>query len=73
MGDREVRTIRTQSAIPFLKKDVGRTIVGAKVLDDEYYSLVEIYGKFQADDYMNDEFADPSIEGWRVPVDRLEV
>jgi len=73
VGDLEVRTIRTQSAIPFWKKDAGRTIVGAKVLDDEYYSLVEIYGKFQADDYMNDEFADPSIEGWRVPVDRLVV
>ena len=56
-----------------IKGDHAQDIIGAKVLDDEYYSLVEIYGKFQADDYMNDEFADPSIEGWRVPVDRLEV
>ena len=71
--DIEVRTIRTQNAIPFWKKDAGRTIVGAKVLDVEYYSLVEIYGKFQADDYMTDEFADPSIDGWRVPIDRLEL
>ena len=73
VGDYEVRTIRTQSAIPFWEKDAGRTIVGAKVLDDEYYSLVEIYGKFQANDYMNDEFADASIGGWRVPVELLEV
>ena len=73
VGDIEVRTIRTQNAIPFWKKDAGRTIVGAKVLDVEYYSLVEIYGKFQADDYMTDEFADPSIDGWRVPIDRLEL
>ena len=73
VGDIEVRTIRTQNAIPFWKKDAGRTIVGAKVLDVEYYSLVEIYGKFQADDYMTDELADPSIDGWRVPIDRLEL
>jgi hypothetical protein len=73
VGDLEVRTIRTQAAIPFWKKDVGRTIVGAKVLDDEYYSLVEIYGKFQADEYMIDQFADLSIDGWRVPVELLEL
>jgi hypothetical protein len=73
VGDLEVRTVRTQAAIPFWKKDVGRTIVGTKVLDEEYYSLVEIYGKFQADDYMIEQFSDPSIDGWRVPVELLEV
>jgi len=73
VGDLEVRTVRTQSAIPFWKKDVGRTIVGTKVLDEEYYSLVEIYGKFQADDFMIEQFSDPSIDGWRVPVELLEV
>ena len=73
VGDLEVRTVRTQPAIPFWKKDAGRTVVGAKILDEEYFSIVEIYGKFQADDFMIDTFADPSIEGWRVPVELLEV
>ena len=73
VGELEVRTIRTQAAIPFWKKDAGRTIVGAKVLDDEYYSLVEIYGKFNADKFMTDDYADASIEGWRVPIDKLKL
>lgn len=73
VGELEVRTVRTQPAIPFWKKDAGRTVVGAKILDEEYFSIVEIYGKFQADDFMIDTFADPSIEGWRVPVELLEV
>lgn len=72
VGDFEIRTIRTQNAIPFWKKDVGRTIFGVKVLDEEYYSLVEIYGSFKADDFMNDDFADPTIGGWRVPVKLIE-
>lgn len=68
VGDFEIRTIRTQNAIPFWKKDIGRTIFGVKVLDEEYYSLVEIFGSFKADDFMTDEFADASIGGWRVPI-----
>jgi hypothetical protein len=69
VGDFEVRTIRTQSAIPFWSKDTGRVIIGTKVLDEEYYSAVEIYGSFKADNYMIDEFFDSSINGWRVPVE----
>jgi hypothetical protein len=69
VGDFEVRTIRTQGAIPFWNKDAGRIIIGTKVLDEEYYSTVEIYGSFNADNYMIDEFRDESINGWRVPVE----
>jgi hypothetical protein len=31
--------------------------------------MVEIFGSFKADNFMIDEFADPSIGGWRVPID----
>jgi hypothetical protein len=71
VGDFEVRTVRTQNAIPFWKKDAGRTIFGVKVLDEEYYSMVEIYGSFEANDYMKDEFFDSSIDGWRVPINLI--
>lgn len=71
VGDFEVRTIRTQGAIPFWNKDTGRIIIGTKVLDEEYYSTVEIYGSFNADNYMIDEFRDESINGWRVPINAI--
>lgn len=71
VGNVEVRTVRTRDSIPFWKKDAGRTIFGVKVLDEEYYSVVEIYGSFLADDYMTDEYFQPDIQGWRVPVSLL--
>jgi len=71
VGDLEIRTVRTQDSIPFWKKDLGRTIVGVKVLDEEYYSQVEIYGSFKANDYMNDEYYKADIEGWRVPIEQI--
>jgi hypothetical protein len=66
--DIEVRTVRTQDAIPVWPKDKAKVIVGAKVLDTEYYSLVEIYGYFNASDAYKDEWKDDSIQGWRIPV-----
>lgn len=72
VGDVEIRTVRTRSEIPFWKKDAGRTIFGVKVLDEEYYSTVEIYGSFKADDYMNDAYYQADIDGWRVPVSQLQ-
>lgn len=71
VGGVEVRTVRTQSAIPFWQKDAGKIICGVKVLDEEYYSTVEIYGFFKADDYMKEEFFDESISGWRIPVEMI--
>jgi hypothetical protein len=29
------------------------------------------YGWFEASNFMKDEYADPSIEGWRVPLAEL--
>lgn len=71
VGDFEVRTVRTQPAIPFWKKDAGRIVYGTKILDEDYYSMVEIYGWFEADKFMTDQYADVSIDGWRVPVGEL--
>jgi hypothetical protein len=73
VGNFEVRTIRTQSAIPFWQKDAGRIVFGTKILDEEYFSEVEVYGWFEADKFMNNEFFDPTISGWRVPLDRLQL
>lgn len=73
VGDFEVRTVRTQPALPFWKKDAGRIIYGAKVLDEEYFSLVEVYGWFEADKFMNDKYYDKDIDGWRVPIDKLRI
>ena len=67
----EVRTVRTLDSIPFWKKDAGKTIVGVKVLDEEYYSEVEIYGSFVADYYMNDTYYRADINGWRVPIQEI--
>ena len=73
VGDLEIRTVRTQDSIPFWLKDKGRTIVGVKVLDEEYYSQVEIYGSFKADDYMKDEYYKTDIGGWRVPIEQIRM
>ena len=40
----EVRSIRTQTSIPFWDKDKDKIIIGTKCLDTEYYSEVEIFG-----------------------------
>lgn len=68
----EVRSIRTQTSIPFWKKDFNNYIFGAKVLDTEYYSEVEVYGHIAPTDYMTDEWYDSYIEGWRVPVEQFK-
>jgi hypothetical protein len=67
----EIRTVRTQNSIPFWKKDSGKTIIGVKVLDEEYYSQVQIYGSFVADNYMTDEYYREDISGWRFPVEQM--
>ncbi len=73
VGPFEVRTLRTRPAVPFWKKDAGLIIYGTKVLDEEYFSKVEIFGWFEADKFMLDEFIDPEIGGWRAPIDRLSL
>ena len=65
----EVRSVRTQTSIPFWEKDINNYIFGTKVLDSDYYSEVEVYGHIVPTDYMTDEWYDSYIEGWRVPVE----
>ena len=52
-------------------KDAGRIVYGVKVLDEEYFSLVEIYGWFEASKFMDEAHYDKEIDGWRVPIDEL--
>jgi len=67
----EVRTIRTRDAIPFWEKDISKMIVGTKILDEEYYSSVLVYNRFDPTYYMSNQYRDDSIGGWRVPVSEL--
>ena len=71
VGEFEVRTIRTNPAIPMWEKDRHKVIFGTKVLDEEYYSEVEVYGWFNASEFMTDEYRDEYISGWRIPVEKL--
>ena len=64
----EVRTVRTQDGIPVWTKDAGKTIVGTKVLDTEYFSEVEVFGYYEADKAYKDEWKDDAISGWRIPI-----
>jgi hypothetical protein len=69
--DGEVRSVRTRNDIPFWYKDINKRIYGAKVLDTEYFSKVEIYGSIDPNNFMKDQYRDESINGWRVPVDQF--
>jgi hypothetical protein len=71
--DGEVRTVRTRDAIPFWDKDLKKVIIGTKILDDVYFKVVEVYGFIHAAAYATDEFRDESINGWRVPITRMEL
>jgi hypothetical protein len=68
----EVRTIRTQSGIPFWTKDAHRVIYGAKVLDSEYFQEVKLFTPFNASEAMVDEYRDESIQGWRMPIHLID-
>ena len=71
VGQYEVRTIRTASAIPFWNKDLKKRIYGTKILDDNYYSQVEVYGYFEPDEIFSLAERDDSIDGWRMPLEHL--
>ena len=67
----EVRTIRTSSGIPFWEKDRDKMICGARIVDERTFREVEIFKRFSAELYFLDEYADPSINGWRMPIEHL--
>lgn len=68
----EVRSIRTQDSIPFWEKDRSNYVFGAKVIDAEYYTEVDVYGYIAAEHYMKDEWYDSYINGWRVPISEFK-
>lgn len=70
----EVRTVRTKDHVPIWEKDAGKVIVACKVIDEEYFSEVEVYGCAQADVAMQHaEYfdPDPKMNGWRYPLTAL--
>lgn len=69
----EVRTIRTQTAIPVWEKDITKNaaIVGTKVLDDNYFTEVEVFGWIWAKDCKRTEWHNKTLNGWRVPITAL--
>jgi hypothetical protein len=69
----EVRTIRTQSGIPYWSKDSYKVIYGAKVLDSEYFKEVKLFAPFNARESMKDEYRDESIQGWRMPIHLIDL
>ena len=68
----EVRTVRTRDSIPFWSKDNGKILVGTKILDEDYYSQVEVYGWCNPEEYASATYRDETIGGWRVPVTELK-
>lgn len=71
VGDYEVRTIRTVDSIPFWEKDLKKRIYGTKIVDQEYYSQVEVYGYFEPDEIFSLAVYDDRIGGWRMPLEHL--
>lgn len=68
VGHLEVRTVRTQDAIPVWLKDSEKVIVGVKVLDLNFFTQVAVYGWFKAELFFQDEFFDDYSNCWRVPL-----
>ena len=68
----EVKSIRTKDEIPVFPKDIrkGWILVGARVLDRDYYSQVEVFGWIPMMDIVNhDEWKYAPEGSWRIPLD----
>ncbi len=65
----EVRSVRTNNAIPFWEKDLEKILVATKCLDLEKFSQVFVFGYALPGVYQSDEYFDESIAGWRIPLD----
>ena len=66
----EVKSIRTRDEIPVFPKDIrdGWILVGARVLDGDYYSQVEVYGWLPMEEVTKDEWQYEPEGSWRVPL-----
>lgn len=70
----EVKTIRTKDEIPVFPKDIreGWLLVGARVLDRDYYSEVEIYGWLPMEEIpAHNEWKYAPEGSWRIPLDQF--
>lgn len=70
----EVKSIRTRDEIPVFPKDIheGWVLVGARVLDRDYYSEVEVYGWLRMEDIpSHDEWKYAPEGSWRIPLDEF--
>ena len=66
----EVKSVRTRDEIPVFPKDIreGFLLVGARVLDRDYYSEVEVYGWLRMEDCQRDEWKYAPEGSWRIPL-----
>ena len=69
----EVKSVRTRDEIPVFPKDIkeGFLLVGARVLDRDYYSEVEVYGWLRMEDCTRDEWKYAPEGSWRIPLDQF--
>ena len=69
----EVKSIRTKDEIPVFPKDIrdGWLLVGARVLDRDYYSQVEVFGWLPMEDCQRDEWKYAPEGSWRIPLDQF--
>ena len=69
----EVKSIRTKDAIPVFPKDIqyGYILVGARVLDRDYYSEVEVFGWLPIEECVKPEYHYKPENSWRVPLDQF--
>ena len=69
----EVKSIRTKDEIPVFPKDIrpGWLLVGARVLDRDYYSQVEIFGWLPMEECSRDEWKYAPEGSWRIPLDQF--
>ena len=70
----EVKSIRTKDEIPVFPKDIRRDwiLVGARVLDRDYYSQVEVFGWMLMDEITDHNEWKYAPEGsWRIPLDQF--
>lgn len=69
----EVKSIRTRDEIPVFPKDIkeGFILVGARVIDRDYYSEVEVFGWLPMDEVQRDEWKYAPEGSWRIPLDQF--
>ena len=69
----EVKSIRTRDEIPVFPKDIrpGWLLVGARVLDRDYYSEVEVFGWIRMEDVQRDEWLYAPEGSWRIPLNQF--